>query len=222
MSAQIVRMDQVAQFPSLFTHEPVSETTTEIVKGPVTDNELVAAASQGDETAFAELFERHRQLVARLAYRFFTRREQVEDIIQETFTKAYFALGSYQGSYEASFSAWVTRIAVHTCYDELRRQRRRSENVIGDLTEDETAYLNEHLRDLSPGSNIEGTAITRDLANKLLNRLRPEDRLLLTLINLEEKSVAEIAELMDWTSAKVKMRTHRARESLRRVLHKFL
>jgi RNA polymerase sigma-70 factor, ECF subfamily len=215
-------MEQTAQFPSLFAQEPLSDTSDKSVKAPSTDNELVAAASQGDETAFAELFERHRQLVARLGYRFFTRREQVEDVIQETFTKAFFALNSYQGSYEASFSAWLTRIAVHTCYDELRRQRRRSESVIGDLTEDEAAYLNEHLRDLSPGSNIEGAAITRDLANKLLNRLRPEDRLLLTLLNLEEKSVAEIAELMDWTSAKVKMRTHRARESLRRVLHKFV
>jgi RNA polymerase sigma-70 factor (ECF subfamily) len=60
------------------------------------------------------------------------------------------------------------------------------------------------------------------LANKLLSRLRPEDRVVLTLVNLEEKSVAEIAELMGWTAAKVKMRAHRARESLRRVLHKFL
>lgn len=188
----------------------------------MTDNELVAAASQGDETAFAELFERHRQLVARLGYRFFKRREQVEDVIQEAFTKAYFALGNYQGSHEASFAAWMTRIAIHTCYDELRRVRRRAENEIGDLSEDEAAYLNERLRDLSPSANIEGAAITRDMADKLLRRLRPEDRLLLTLVNLEEKSVAEIADLMGWTSAKVKMRAHRARESLRQVLHKFI
>lgn len=188
----------------------------------MTDNELVAASIRGDETAFAELFERHRQLVARLGYRFFSRREQVEDVIQESFSKAYFALGDYQGGYEASFPAWLTRITVHTCYDELRRQRRRSENELGDLSDDEAAYLHEKLRDQSPGANVEGTAITRDLANKLLHRLRPEDRLLLTLVNLEEKSVAEIADLMGWTSAKVKMRAHRARESLRRVLHKFV
>lgn len=215
-------MDQTAQLPSLYAPTRLSEPVEEFSAGALTDNELVAAASQGDETAFATLFDRHRQLVTRLGYRFFARREQVEDVLQETFTKAFFALHNYQGSHEASFAAWLTRIAVHTCYDELRRQRRRNESVIGDLSEDETAYLTERLRDASASSNIEGGAITRDLANKLLSRLRPEDRLLLTLINLEEKSVAEIAELMDWTSAKVKMRTHRAREALRRVLHKFL
>ena len=214
------RMDQTAKL--LVTPVSKSQPLPEPAAVPLTDNELVAAASQGDEAAFAELFERHRQLVARLGYRFFTRREQVEEVIQETFTKAFFALSSYQGSYEASFAAWLTRIAVHSSYDELRRQRRRGENELSDLSEDEAAYLHERLRDLSPGSNIEGTAITRDLADKLLKRLRPEDRLLLTLINLEEKSVAEIADLMGWTSAKVKMRIHRARESLRGVLHKFV
>jgi RNA polymerase sigma-70 factor, ECF subfamily len=202
--------------------EPAPALIKEIEREPMTDNELVAASIRGDETAFAELFERHRQLVARLAYRFFSRREQVEDVMQDSFTKAYFALSDYQGSYDASFPAWLTRITVHTCYDELRRQRRRSENELGDLSDDEAAYLHERLRDHSPGGNVEGTAITRDLADKLLHRLRPEDRLLLTLVNLEEKSVAEIADLMGWTSAKVKMRAHRARESLRRVLHKFV
>jgi len=216
-------MEQTAQWPILADRVNLPSLQAELTATEeMTDNELVAAASQGDEAAFAELFERHRQLVARLGYRFFNRREQVEEIIQETFTKAFFALGDYQGSYAASFAAWLTRIAVHTCYDELRRQRRRSESGLSDLSEDEAAYLNDRLRDLSPGGNIEGAAITRDLANKLLSRLRPEDRVVLTLVNLEEKSVAEIAELMGWTSAKVKMRAHRAREALRRVLHKFL
>lgn len=62
-----------------------------------TDAELVAAARAGDEAAFARLFEKHKSLVSRLAYRFFSRREQVEEIIQESFIKAYFALDSYQG-----------------------------------------------------------------------------------------------------------------------------
>lgn len=215
-------MKRTAQRLRVRESEPAPALIKEIEREPMTDNELVAASIRGDETAFAELFERHRQLVARLAYRFFARREQVEDVMQESFTKAYFALSDYQGSYDASFPAWLTRITVHTCYDELRRQRRRSENELGDLSDDEAAYLHERLRDQSAGANVEGTAITRDLADKLLHRLRPEDRLLLTLVNLEEKSVAEIADLMGWTSAKVKMRAHRARESLRRVLHKFV
>jgi RNA polymerase sigma-70 factor (ECF subfamily) len=78
------------------------------------------------------------------------------------------------------------------------------------------------LRDLSAGGNVEGSAISRDLANKLLSRLKPEDRLVLTLLKLEELSIAEIAGLTGWTAAKVKMRSHRAQHGLRRLLRKFL
>jgi len=187
-----------------------------------TDNELVAAVRAGDEAAFTRLFERHRSLVSRLGYRFFPRREQVEEIIQEAFVKAYFALDGYQGGHEKSFASWLARITVHTCYDELRRAKKRNESRMGDLTEEEADYLSDRLRDLSAGSNVEGSAISRDLAGKLLSRLKPEDRLVLVLLKQEELSIAEIAEVTGWTSAKVKMRSHRAQQGLRRVLRKFL
>jgi RNA polymerase sigma-70 factor (ECF subfamily) len=188
----------------------------------MTDDELVAAARTGDESAFSRLFERHRRLVSRLGYRFFPRRDQVEEIIQESFIKAYFALDDYQGGGEKSFVSWLARIAVRTCYDELRRVRRRGESSIGDLSEDEAAYLHERLRDLSASGNVEGTAISRDLANKLLSRLRPDDRMVLALLKLEELSIAEISNLTGWTTAKVKMRSHRAQRGLRQLLGKLL
>jgi len=200
------------------TNEDMSaETTPEM-----TDDELVAAARTGDESAFSRLFERHRRLVSRLGYRFFPRRDQVEEIIQESFIKAYFALDDYQGGGEKSFVSWLARIAVRTCYDELRRVRRRGESSIGDLSEDEAAYLHERLRDLSAGGNVEGAAISRDLANKLLSRLRPDDRMVLALLKLEELSIAEISNLTGWTTAKVKMRSHRAQRGLRQLLRKLL
>jgi RNA polymerase sigma-70 factor (ECF subfamily) len=90
------------------------------------------------------------------------------------------------------------------------------------LTEDESAYLHFHLRDSSTNGNIEGTAISRDLASKLLSRLKPEDRLILTLLKLEDLSIAEIAGLTGWTEAKIKMRSHRAQHGLRKILKKFL
>jgi RNA polymerase sigma-70 factor (ECF subfamily) len=188
----------------------------------MTDDELVVAARAGDESAFGRLFERHRRLVSRLGYRFFPRRDQVEEIIQESFIKAYFALDDYQGGGEKSFVSWLARIAVRTCYDELRRVRRRGESSIGDLSEEEAAYLHERLRDLSAGGNVEGAAISRDLANKLLSRLRPDDRMVLALLKLEELSIAEISNLTGWTTAKVKMRSHRAQRGLRQLLRKFL
>jgi RNA polymerase sigma-70 factor (ECF subfamily) len=202
--------------------EPDGGVLLQVEAQQLTDDELVAAARMGDEGAFTQLFERHRHFVARLGYRFFTRREQVEEIIQESFIKAYFALADYQGGRENSFVSWLARIAVRTCYDELRRRQRRNESSIGDLTEDEAAFLDERLRDLSASGNIEGSAITRDLANKLLSRLKPEDRLVLTLLKLEELSIAEIATVTGWTAAKVKMRSHRAQHGLRKLLRKFL
>ena len=111
---------------------------------------------------------------------------------------------------------------MHTCYDELRRAKKRNESRLGDLSEEEAEFLTDRLRDMSAGGNVEGSAISRDLANKLLARLKPEDRLVLTLLKQEELSIAEIAEVTGWTSAKVKMRSHRAQQGLRRVLRKFL
>src|SRR2546429_9726607 len=98
-----------------------------------TDDVLVAAAAAGDEGAFEQLFERHRRQVARIAGRFFPQREQIEEIIQDSFTKAYFALGSYHGTHASSFKAWLTQIAANSCYDQLRRARRRPEQSLGDI-----------------------------------------------------------------------------------------
>src|SRR5215831_10181422 len=117
------------------------------------DDELVAAARAGDESAFAVLFQRHRRMVTRLAYRFFYHREQVEDIVQESFANAYFALGAYRGGQEKSFVAWLSRITVRACYDALRRSR-RAESAIGDLSEDEELFLSEKLRSAGKGSDI--------------------------------------------------------------------
>lgn len=210
-------MIRMAEYP-----EPeVSETPRNQVREK-TDDELVAAARTGDEAAFAQLFKRHSGLVSRLGYRFFTRREQVEEIIQDSFVKAYLALGNYQGGHEKSFVSWLARITVHVCYDELRRIKKRGESRLGDLSQDEEDFLIERLRDISAGGNVEGAAISRDLSAKLLSRLKPEDRLVLMLLKQEELSIAEIAELTGWTSAKVKMRSHRAQQGLRRVLRKFV
>jgi RNA polymerase sigma-70 factor (ECF subfamily) len=185
-----------------------------------TDDALVAAAGMGDEAAFEQLFERHRRKVARIAGRFFSQREQIEEIIQDSFTKAYFALNTYHGTHEASFRAWLTQIAVNSCYDQLRRARRRPEQAAGDFTDSQMHEFAVRLRADLP--DVESTLVSRDLAQKLLGRLSPEDRLVLTLLDVEGYSVAEIAEMANWSVSKVKVRAHRARAHLRRVMQRFL
>jgi len=184
-----------------------------------TDDALVAATG-ADEAAFEQLFERHRRQVARIAGRFFSQREQIEEIIQDSFTKAYFALKTYHGTHEASFRAWLTQITINTCYDHLRRARRRPEHAVEDFNDDEAHEFSGQLR--AAASDVESALVSRDLAVKLLARLSADDRLVLTLLDVEGFSVAEIAKMTSWSISKVKVRAHRARAHLRRVMKRFL
>src|SRR5215218_9824993 len=172
------------------------------------DAELAARAREGDEAAFEELFRRHRRRVALIAARFFRQREQVEEVVQESFTKAFFALGEFGGGRDGSFAAWLARITFNVCYDELRRQKRRPEGALEELTEEDAARLRDRLR--VGGPDAEAEAVSRDLATKLLARLSAEDRLVLVMLDVEGLSGAEIAHLMSWTGSKVKVRAHRA------------
>lgn len=187
-----------------------------------TDAELVSRVREGDETAFEELFNRHRRRVALIAGRFFRQPEQIEEVVQESFTKAFFALSDFSNLEETSFASWLARIAFNSSYDELRRVKRRPENNVGNITEEEAAQLGEQLRDEAAGSDIESTTVARDLAGKLLARLSPEDRLVLVMLDVEGMSVSEIAESTRWSISKVKVRAHRARVRLRGVLQRFL
>ena len=183
----------------------------------LTDAELVSATRAGDETAFRELFERYRRLVARLASRYFAHREQIEEIVQVTFTEIWRSLDSYETRGERSFPAWLSRITINSCYDELRRIGRRKEDFFSQLSDEELGELKEFWQGSCVSNHAERAAISRDLAHKLLARLDPEDQLVLTLLKIEEWSVAEIAEFTGWTTAKVKMRVHRARAIFQRV-----
>ena len=186
------------------------------------DVELVARAVGGEEEAFEELFKRHRRRVALIAGRFFRQREQIEEVVQESFTKAFFALPDFSSRQDASFASWIARIAFNSCYDELRRLKRRPESALSEVTEEEAAWLRERLRSDEAGGGAEGEAVSRDLARKLLARLGPEDRLVLVMLDAEGLSVAEIAGLLGWSVSKVKVRAHRARGRLRRALGRFL
>jgi RNA polymerase sigma-70 factor (ECF subfamily) len=186
------------------------------------DLALVNGARSGDESAFEELFNRHRRRVSLIASRFFRQREQVEEIVQESFTKAYFALSDLSNTQENSFASWLARIAFNTCYDELRRLKRRPESALSDVSEEESAWLKESLMSTNQGPDVEEAAISRDLAGKLLSRLSAEDRMVLVMMDAEGMSVSEIAKALNWSSPKVKVRAHRARASLRRVLKRFM
>lgn len=197
--------------------ESLSRTTEKAL-----DDALVRDACAGDDSAFEQIFERHKKRIARVAGNFFNRREKIEDVVQEAFTKIFLALNDYSPQEGASFTAWISRIATNCCYDELRRINRRPEDKTNAPNDDELEWLNNSVLFSDDGRDVEAKVISRDLANKLLARLKPDDRLILTLMAVDEMPIVEIAKVTDWSVAKVKVRAHRARASLRRILGEFI
>lgn len=189
---------------------------------PATDGTLIEQALNGDSGAFEELVLRHKRRVFAIARHFFRQAETVEDIAQETFTKAYFALASYQRG--ASFEHWLARIAVNNCYDELRRRKARGEFTVSDLNEEEANWLEIKLarHSMTLHSNLSDRSTASEIAEKILAVLSPDDRLILTLLHAEEYSVSEIAQLLNWSEARVKIRAFRARHSARKAMQRLM
>jgi RNA polymerase sigma-70 factor (ECF subfamily) len=176
---------------------------------------LVKAVLTGDDAAFDLIFERYRRLVTHLISRFFYQREEIEELAQQSFTKIYFSLNIFRGERGASLSAWISKITINVCYDELRRRKRRPVNRFADLSDEEKEIL-ERLAQ-SAAESAESSLIKRDLAEKLLSKLEAPDRVALMLFYVEECSVEEIAGLVGWSQSNVKTRLFRARNFLRDV-----
>ena len=189
---------------------------TQAVASPETpDEELVKYALAGDEAAFAQIFERYRRLVVHLTGKFFRRREEIEEMSQQSFAKIYFSLSDFRGGHDKAFAGWLSKVTVNVCYDELRKRQRRSESVFSDFTEEEREYFSKYVRDES--ADAESKAVNRDLAEKMFAQLKAEERTALTLMYGEEMSVAEIAKTMGWSESNVKTRIMRCRNSLRKL-----
>jgi RNA polymerase sigma-70 factor (ECF subfamily) len=167
------------------------------------DEDLVRSALAGEDEAFTELVRRHKRRVFGMASRFTHDAHQLDDICQEVFIRAYRQLAKFRG--ESPFEHWLARIAVRGCYDFLRRQRRRRDDVRLD---------GEHDRPAAPVAD-DGA---RELLAFAMGKLGPEERLVITLFELEEKSAREVAVLTGWSESNVKVRAFRAREALKRVL----
>ncbi len=184
----------------------------------ITDDELVKLVLAGDEAAFACVFERYRKLVVHLVGRFFRQRQEIEDIVQQAFTKIYFSLKDFRGGHDKSFSAWASRLTINACYDELRRRQRRPEELFTDLSRHDAEYLGSFIEKGS--ADNEKSFVNRNLAEKLLSGLETQGRIMLTLYYTEELSVAEVAEMVGWTQSNVKTRLMRTRNYLRNLLEK--
>jgi RNA polymerase sigma-70 factor, ECF subfamily len=182
------------------------------------DSDLIDAARQGDLASFEALIVKFQPKVFGAARRYARTESDVEDIVQEVFIKAYQKLASYQA--KAPFEHWLMRLTVHCCYDYLRNARRNREVVISDLTTEESEWMERFMA--APEAADENAEAARELISGVLAKLPPASRLVITLLELEERSVKEISELTGWSVPLVKVRAFRARLQMRRHVEALL
>lgn len=193
------------------------ERTDAPVRAERTDAQLVEIVLAGDQSAFENLFDRHKRLVISVASRYLRRPEQIEEAVQTAFAKTFVELKRFRGEHDLSFPSWIARITANTCLDVLRSQKRKPE----DLAEDIAGF---ELNQLECGAqrSSEDELIDRDLARKLLSHVAADDRALLQMLYAQEMSIAEIAAQFGWSVSKTKIKAWRARNSLRRVIKRYL
>ena len=167
-----------------------------------------------DQEASRSLVEHLYPLVIRIVRAHLPRRVAEEDLAQEVFIKMFTRLAQYQGA--VPFPHWVSRIAVTTCIDHLRSQKRRPEFRWADLSETETDVLEAvttNEADVAPDDAYSA----KELVHKLLDSLSPDDRLVIQFLDLEQKTIAEIAALTGWNQSLIKVRAFRARRKLQKL-----
>jgi RNA polymerase sigma-70 factor (ECF subfamily) len=176
--------------------------------------ELIAAVLQGDAASFEPLVVKYSPRVFATARRYARRESEIEDIVQEVWLKAFDKLKTFRS--EAPFEHWLMRLAVRTCYDFLRGHQRNRESSFSELSGPEEDWLERFVAD--PGSAAEDAAAAKLLIERVLEKLSPSSRLVIQLLEIEDRSVKEIAKLTGWSVPLVKVRAFRARGEMRKIL----
>ncbi len=172
---------------------------------------------EGDEAAAEEIIQYLYPVISKIVRTHLPRRDDEKDLIQEILMKTFAKLHQFKG--DAPLSHWVSRLALTTCLDRLRAQKIRPEVRHADLTPDEVdAFDAAWLTGSSP--DAANAIAARDLVDRILAQLSPEDRSLVLMVDLEGRSLQEISDATGWTVSKIKMRLFRIRPQLRRMIER--
>ena len=178
------------------------------------DAELIRAVLQGDMASFEPLVAKYSPRLFATARRYARREDEIEDIVQEIWSKAYHKLPSFRG--EAPFEHWLMRMAVRTCYDFLRAHQRNRENTFTELTKEEDDWIERVMS--APEQVSDKAEAAKQLVDKLMKMLPPPARLIIQLLEIEDRSVKEISALTGWSVPLVKVRAFRARAEMKKCL----
>jgi len=181
------------------------------------DSEIIRRVIDGDVNSFEYLLKKYQDHVLRIVTKHIPYNE-VEEMAQEVFVKAYQALPGFKG--QGSFKQWLSAITVRTCYDFWRKQYRSRELPMGDLSERHRDWLEKTLSNQSDKSFHEKgrEKEAKELLDWALSKLSARDRMVIELVYLEGLSVKEAAELLGWSVSNVKVRSFRSRKKLKTLL----
>lgn len=185
------------------------------VGGMLIDFELIKRAQKGDSAAFNEVVLTYRKRILGTIARLIARPEDVEDVGQEVFLRLYFSLDQLRTP--EVFEPWLYRLTVNAAYDYLRKQRRRQESRMADLSEQQVM-----LADAAAGARIEWDdqyrKSVRDTVDALLKGVSEDDRILLTLKEVEGLSLKELEKIYRVNENALKVRLFRARQRVLKAL----
>jgi RNA polymerase sigma-70 factor (ECF subfamily) len=182
------------------------------------DTPVIREILNGNINSFEILMDRYQDHVSRIV-RNHVPKNDAPEVAHDVFVQAYQSLGGFKGTGE--FKHWLSRIAVRCCHDFWRNYYYRKENLVSPLPDECRDWIGQLLADQSPGNDVERVE-ARNLLQWALAQLTATERTVLTLIHLDEYSVAEAAELLGWGVIRTKVQSHRARKKLRKVLTKCL
>jgi RNA polymerase sigma-70 factor (ECF subfamily) len=134
--------------------------------------------------------------------------------VQAVFVRVFTKLDQFSGL--VPLEHWVSRIAVNTCLNQLKHETVRPELRMGDLSEEEQAVV-ERLASTTDALPGQQSHAAREVLDKLLARLKPDERLVITLLHLEERTVEEISRLTGWSASLVKVKAFRTRHKMRKL-----
>ena len=184
-----------------------------------TDEELVGIVVGGDVDCFEELITRYQPRVFGVARKYFRNESDAEDVVQTIFTKTFQKLSSYKGT--APFEHWFMRLSLNACYDALRRKRNRPDQTISDMLFDDQSWQ-DRLTNIPDASDRVGLEEARELVYTVLGQISDRARIVLTLQELEGRSIREITEITGWSESLVKVQAFRARKEMRASVERFL
>lgn len=183
-----------------------------MLPGDEADGQLVARVQQGDKRAFEVLVLKYRHRIFSLVSRFVRDPDEVQDVVQEAFIKAYRAIGGFRG--ESAFYTWLYRIAANTAKNHLVSRARRPPGADLDVEDAEQLDAAWALRDVEDPESLLMTEQLREAVEAAIRRLPEDLRTALMLREFEGLSYEEIAEVMGCPVGTVRSRIFRAREAV--------